>query len=113
MQTPEVQSLPLAVHNYFHFRAVQVGRDLRYTLKFGSASLAIGILFLFACLSLREFLFPWLGTRSQILDEGLLIIGWVALWRPLEVFLYDWWPIRRKQALLRRLAVIPIDVRSR
>jgi len=54
-----------------------------------------------------------LGARSRILDEGLLIIGWVALWRPLEIFLYDWWPIRRKQAVLRQLAVIPIDVRSR
>ena len=26
-----------------------------------------------------------------------MIGGWVALWRPLEIFLYDWWPIRRKQ----------------
>ncbi len=111
--TPEVQALPLAVHNYFRFRAAHVGRDLRYVLKSGSASLAIGLGFLVACLSLREFLSPLLGARSRILDEGLLIIGWVALWRPLEVFLYDWWPIRRRQSLLRRLAVIPIDIRSR
>ena len=23
-----------------------------------------------------------------------MIGGWVALWRPMEIFLYDWWPIR-------------------
>jgi len=113
VQDAEAQSLDLAVHNYFRFRAEHAGRDLRTMLKFGSASLAIGIAFLFACLSAREFLPPLLGARSRILDEGLLIIGWVALWRPLEIFLYDWWPIRRKQAVLRQLAVIPIDVRSR
>ena len=23
----------------------------------------------------------------------MLIIGWVAMWRPLEIFLYEWVPI--------------------
>jgi len=26
--------------------------------------------------------------------ESLLVGGAVAPWRPLEIFLYDWWPIR-------------------
>ena len=39
----------------------------------------------------------------QILREGLVIIGWVAIWRPLEVLLYDWWPLSQKRRLLQRL----------
>jgi len=31
------------------------------------------------------------------------------LWRPLEIFLYDWWPIRSEARLLDRLG--EIDVR--
>jgi hypothetical protein len=48
-----------------------------------------------------------------IVDEGLLILGWVALWRPTEALLYDWWPLARRRMLLRRLASIPIEVRTR
>jgi hypothetical protein len=29
---------------------------------------------------------------------------WVANWRPLEIFLYDWWPLTRRCDLYRRLA---------
>jgi hypothetical protein len=36
--------------------------------------------------------------------------GWVAMWRPLEVFLYDWWPIRAEGRLLQRLSTIPVGI---
>lgn len=38
------------------------------------------------------------------LREGLIIIGWVAMWRPLEIFLYDWWPIASKRKFYDRLS---------
>jgi hypothetical protein len=46
------------------------------------------------------------------MEQSLLILGWVANWRPLEIFLYDWWPIRRRVILLRRLAAMPVEVRA-
>ena len=33
-----------------------------------------------------------------LIKESLIISGWVALWRPLEIFLYDWWPDPRRCA---------------
>jgi hypothetical protein len=45
---------------------------------------------------------------SEVLHESLLIGGWVAMWRPLEVFLYDWWPIRTEARLFDRLAAMPV-----
>src|SRR6185436_19737102 len=36
--------------------------------------------------------------------------GWVAMWRPLEVFLYDWWPIRADARLLQRLSTMPVRI---
>ena len=75
-------------------------------------SFAIGIAFLMTCLALRQ----WLTAHPAIIErpiigEGLLILGWVALWRPTEALLYDWWPLVRRRALLLRLAAIPVEVR--
>ena len=76
-------------------------------------SLAIGIMFLIACLVLRRALvIRSLPTDRAVIGEGLLILGWVAMWRPVEVLLDDWWPLARRRALLRRLAAIPIEVRA-
>jgi len=50
------------------------------------------------------------GQRIEILHEGLLIGGWVAMWRPLEIFLYDWWPIRADWKLFDRLAAMPVRI---
>jgi hypothetical protein len=47
----------------------------------------------------------------KILTEGLVIIGWVAMWRPLEIFLYDWWPIRHRQQVFNKLSHISIEIR--
>ena len=45
-----------------------------------------------------------------MLREGLVIGGWVAMWRPLEVFLYDWWPIRAEIRLFDRLSEMPVRI---
>ena len=47
----------------------------------------------------------------QIVDEGLYIVGWVAMWRPLEIFLYDWRPIWHRLRLFAKLATVPVAVR--
>jgi hypothetical protein len=33
------------------------------------------------------------------------------MWRPLEIFLYDWWPIATERKLYDRLSVMPVSVR--
>ena len=47
---------------------------------------------------------------GDVLRESLVIGGWVAMWRPLEVFLYDWWPVRAEAQLLERLAIMPVRI---
>ncbi len=103
------RSLPEAIGRHFQFRAAQSAVELRRLLGRGATNLAIGLVFLGACLSARGSLPA--GLRSGVLAEGLLIIGWVGLWRPVEIFLYDWWPIRRRQQRFAALAEMPVDVR--
>jgi hypothetical protein len=105
----EAAELPEAIRNYFEYRAQQASIELRRLLLRGLANLAIGLAFLFACLSLRRSLASVAGY--ELLAEGLLIIGWVALWRPVEIFLYDWWPVRRRQRRFEVIACMPVDIR--
>jgi hypothetical protein len=98
-----------AVQRYFANRAEMKGRELRQLLRKGRISLLAGILFVTACYGLAHLmgvLFGHLGggAFSAVTKEGLVIVGWVAMWRPLEIFLYDWWPLHEERKLFRRLA---------
>ena len=50
---------------------------------------------------------------AVLVREGVLIVGWVAMWRPIEIFLYDWWPIGAERRLFQRLAVMPVRIEYR
>lgn len=101
-----------AVRHYFMYRAWHTGEQLRLLLIRGLISLTIGLLFLFACLSIRQLLDVFGVAGKEILSEGLLILGWVAMWRPVEIFLYDWWPEFGKRRLFLRIAGMGIEVRA-
>lgn len=107
-----------AVHHYFSVRLQMKQHELQQLLRRGRLSLAVGLAFLGGCLALAGFA-GRLGsdTGATIVREGLTIIGWVAMWRPLEIYLYDWWPVRDERRLLARLTrmhvrlVLPADTK--
>jgi hypothetical protein len=47
---------------------------------------------------------------SGIVSEGLTVIGWVSLWRPVEVLLYDWWPSWRERRVYERILRMQVEV---
>lgn len=94
-----------AVQNYFSYRAERAAWKNRQLLREGWKDLGIGLIFLAACLFAAQFLSRLDGgTLIAILHEGLLIGGWVAMWRPMEIFLYERWPGKRRQKLFTRLS---------
>jgi len=101
-----------AIHNYFGYRLAAERRRLRFELREGRISLMIGLGFLIACFALRHLVQAVAdGTLRQILAEGLLISGWVAMWRPIQIFLYGWWPHRHRCRIYAKLERIPIETR--
>jgi hypothetical protein len=104
-----------AVHEFFSQRAVGSRRQLRELFRRGRVSLGIALVFLAASIGVGDALamsFPD-AHATGVLREGLLIVGWVAMWRPLEVFLYDWWPIRAEARLYDRLSAMPVRIEYR
>ena len=78
----------------------------------GVISLGIGLAFLAVACIAAELLGRLIGDSHYrtLLREGLLIFGWVAVWRPLEIFLYDWWPILGQQRMHDRLSRIKVRI---
>ena len=108
----EAEALREAIHEYFGQRVVASRRRLRELFHRGRISLVIALAFLTASIAVGDAVAGYLGDGrlGEVIREGFLIGGWVAMWRPLEVFLYDWWPIRAEGRLLQRLSTMPVRI---
>jgi len=100
-----------AVHAFFAGRARSSRQRLRQLFRIGRTSLAIGLPVLVLFTGVAQLIAAhFASTFGQVLHNGLAIGGWVAMWRPLEVFLYDWWPIRADAHRFDRLAAMPVRI---
>ena len=100
-----------AIHNHFEYKAGLVRGELRDLLKRGRTSLFIGLAFVTTCLIAADTMAQFdTTTISTIARESLTIIGWVAMWRPVEIFLYDWWPLARRIRIYKNLRYARIRV---
>lgn len=100
-----------ALRAHFAYRARVENARLHDLLLRGVISLATGLLVLAICLKLG----PWIGsftreTTGNFIDTAFQIIGWAANWRPVEIFLYDWWPVAEDRRLFRRLAAAHVEL---
>lgn len=110
-QPDEAMLLGQAVRQYFKARAAGARRTLRELFHRGRFSLLIALVFLGVSLALGDLIGKVNDSGfATLLQEGLLIGGWVAMWRPIEVFLYDWWPILGEVRLLDRLGRMPVRI---
>lgn len=107
---PYASSATDAVHEHFH-RAHTLGeRNFRRRLRIGGVTLAIALGILGGSIWLRSLLSNSASQAlAQGLGEGLLILGWVAMWRPVEILLFEHWESHLDHVILERLASIPVD----
>lgn len=108
------QELREAFDRYFSERANSLQREMKELFRVGRRSLGIGITVLLICLALAHLAGGYLinSPLGRLVEESFLILGWVANWRPLEIFLYDWVPLARRRDLYRRLAAAKVELQS-
>ena len=105
------QVIQQAVHNHFAHRAELTRLEFRVLMRQGRITLAIGLSCLATCLLIsKALLHGEAGTWAGVLRESLTIAGWVAMWRPMETYLYDWWPLRRRARIYSKLSHMPVEV---
>jgi hypothetical protein len=110
---PEAKDIGPAVRQFFAYRAQESGLELKELFRVGRRSLAIGMTVLLLAVIARQTVAARFepGPLVTIVEESLLIFAWVANWRPIEIFLYDWWPIVRRRKLSERLAAAEVELR--
>jgi hypothetical protein len=108
----EEQVVTRAIRGYFARRAKIWQFKLHQLIRRGLISLIIGLAFLGVFFLTGRMLIHLMGENAftTVLMESLIIGGWVAMWRPLEIFLYDWWPIRGEKRLCDRLSRIRVRI---
>ena len=113
VQRRAAKELSEALERYFADRADMLQRDQNELFRVGRYSLGIGVFVLIVCLIAAHLVGGFLIQTpfNRLVEESFLILGWVANWRPLEIFLYDWWPLARRRELYRRLSRAVVEVR--
>jgi hypothetical protein len=102
-----------AIHNYFTYRARLNQLEFKRLMRQGRTSLAVGFSFLGLCLLTTQIFLPKTsGILPDFIQQGLTIAGWVAMWRPMEIYLYDWWPLRLRGKIFTKLSKMSVEVRK-
>jgi hypothetical protein len=103
--------LQRAIESYYGRMANSARLEMHEHLRLGQVALAGGLSIFLLSMGARSILGSVLGHLPVILDEGLIILAWLALWRPAEALIYGWVPFYRKRRLFERLAGIKVFVR--
>lgn len=101
----EARHVSDAIGHHFAYLIELVDAELRELFRLGRAALVVGLTVLALCAVAAQLAGALLdGPVRRFFEEGLIILGWVANWRPIEIFLYGWQPLTRRKRLYQRLA---------
>lgn len=101
-----------AIHAHFHYRREQLQKKFKRVLQYGWRILFIALGLLAVIFTVTEIALHLRADNRVVLfiRESFIILGWVALWRPLELLLYDLYPIKVKINLCYRLEQSNVEV---
>ena len=86
-------------------------RKVRQKIRFGWFSLLVGLSFLAVALIASQLVAALnMYIIAQLLSYSLLIIGWVAMWQPITIFLYEIWPIIRLKRIYEKISTMEIEI---
>ena len=113
LEPAQEKELEAAIGHHFALQAREQETELSELRRLGRKGLAVGLLvMLFATLVGVALTNAFPDSRFvETIEHSLIIFGWVALWRPIEILLYDRWPLIRARKLFQRLAAAPVVVR--
>lgn len=99
-----------AIHNFFEYKKILAERGIKLKLREGQMSFIVGITFLIICIGTGNYINTLTqNTWTFIAFEGLLIGGWVAMWKPISDILYEWWPIWKEKRIYHKISEMDIE----
>jgi hypothetical protein len=105
--------LASALSTYFADRAKAETNEIRALFRDGRRAFAIGFALIVVVVAIGwQLSLSFSGALPYVVEQSLVVIGWVIIWRPAEMFLYGWVPMARRRKLYRRLAASTITVKN-
>lgn len=100
-----------AIQSYLSYRIEIQRGELKAFMRRAQFFLLIGLTILITCISVAQsLLVPSPPGYLGILREGIVIFGWVSIWKPIELILFDWFPLYEKIKLYEKLLKTDINI---
>jgi hypothetical protein len=98
-------ALRASVPGHFHRLSKAVDSDIKLIRSTARRFVPIGFLIMCVCMTVSEIL--TIRTERLLfhsIAEGVLVLGWVALWAPFDYLLFGALPLTKKRSFYKRLA---------
>ncbi|PKL57680.1 MAG: hypothetical protein CVV34_06260 [Methanomicrobiales archaeon HGW-Methanomicrobiales-5] len=111
--TLDAQKIPEAISNHFRYLVMVQERKFRQKWIYGKFTILVGISFLIIAMSAGRIITASFqdSTFAQLIATTLDVAGWVAMWEPITVHLYQLWPIVKHKKIFEKISRMEIEVR--
>lgn len=109
----DAAGLRAPLHGYVAERTRQLEAECARVRRLGIKELVFGCAFLMLCLVAGGALVAAFGDESwlaRFVSEGLVIVGWISLWHPVDMLFFERVPLMRDRRILERIQKAEIRV---
>ena len=111
-EAPEAE-LAQAFRGHFEDVLERMRHQRRRSRRIGTVMLLLGIVLVVALYTIAQLVGGAVpGTVGAGLREGLVIASWVVLWRPVEILIYGWIPVRQERRVITRILCASLAVQT-
>jgi len=111
--TQEAQKIPEAIRNHFKYMVLVQGQKLRERCIYGKFTLLVGLSFLAIAMIASQAVAETFSNYplARLFAIALEVAGWVAMWEPVTVHLYQLWPIIKERKIYEKISRLEVEVR--
>ncbi len=113
VDTKDALDIPEAIRAHFAYKALMQRRKFRERYVYGQFALIVGIAFLavatVASLAIDRYSNNY--PVAHLIANALNVTGWVAMWEPVTVFLFQLWPIIKQRRIYEKISRMDVAVR--
>ena len=110
----EQAMLSAAITAHFRRLIAVATSDIKRIRLIGRVFIPIGLVIMCLCMLISNWLTE--GNDRHVrhsIGEGILVLGWVALWAPFEHLLFGRLPVMRERSYYRQLAGAQVRIQSK
>jgi len=112
LDTDEARKIPHAIVNHFRYMVMVQDRKFRQLWVYGKFTIIVGLAFLAIAMVASKIVAGTFADSpiAQLGATALEVAGWVAMWEPVTVHLYQLWPIVQQKRVYEKISRMEIDI---